>query len=276
VAYYKPKPGKGPPENAPTHPPSKRHRAVATPIAPRRRAITLTADVHPLAGLFPLIEGGEYGTLCNGEGGDFGRLCLHIKEHGLIHPIVRHKGKILDGRNRLLACEHIGNAPTHVEFASLNLNCSPEEYIWSQNMERRHMTEDQRAAIFQQWNVKAAAAAKERKISNLQRGRTKPTPISELAKTPDREKDSEPKSVTPTRSMAAKMAKVSEHKIKIATEIQRARPELLDKVRLGEMTLLEAKKEISRPSEPREFEAWREVRRIWTSIEHTIDNRPVA
>jgi hypothetical protein len=54
------------------------------------------------------------------------------------------------------------------------------------------------------------------------------------------------------------------------------RPELLDKVRVGEMTLLEAKKAISRPSEPRDFDASREARRIWASIEHTIENKPVA
>jgi hypothetical protein len=276
VAYYKPKPGKGWPENAQTPKPSKRNHAAPTPVAPRRRAITITAEVHPLAELFPLIDGGEYGTLCNGEGGEFGRLCLNIKEHGLIHPIVRHEGTILDGRNRLLACEHIGVAPSYVEFESLNLGCSPEEYIWSQNMERRHMTADQRAAIMQQWHTKLAAAAKERKQSNLQRGRTKPTPISELAKTPDREQDIESSSVTPTRNKLAKMAKVSEHKIKIATEIKRARPELLDKVRLGEMTLLEAKKAISKPSEARDFDAWREVQRIWRMIEGTIDNKPVA
>jgi hypothetical protein len=138
------------------------------------------------------------------------------------------------------------------------------------------MTVDQRVAIAQQWNVKLAAAAKERKLSNLQRGRTKPTPISELAKTPDRESDSEPNGVTPTRSKVAKMAKASEHKIKMASEIQRAGPELLDKVRLGEMTLLEAKKAISKPSEARDFDAWREVQRVWRMIEGTLDNKPVA
>ena len=146
-------------------------------------------EVHPLAELFPPIEGGEYGTRCNGEGGEFGLLCLDIKEHGVIHPIVLHEGKILDGRNRLRACEHVGVQPCFTEFASLHLGCSPAEYIWSENMSRRHMTADQRAAIAQLWQVKLEVAARGRSVANLQPGRTKPTPICELAKTPDRETD---------------------------------------------------------------------------------------
>ena len=242
--------------------------------APKVKSITL--EVHPLAALFPLIPTGEYGAMCKGEGGEFGLLCLDIQKHGLIHPIVLHEEKILDGRNRLRACQHVGVEPKYVEFASLNLKCAPEEYIWSQNMSRRHMTVDQRAAIAQLWHAKLANAAKERSLANLQRGRTKPTPISDQAKTPDRETDREAKSLTPTRSKLAKMAKASEHKTRMACEIGRKRPELLDKVAQGEITLVDAKKEISAPSESRAFEVWREVRRITGLIERTLDNKSFA
>jgi hypothetical protein len=43
---------------------------------------------HPLAGLFPLIEGAEFAALVES-----------ITRNGLIEPITLRQGKILDGRN---------------------------------------------------------------------------------------------------------------------------------------------------------------------------------
>jgi ParB-like chromosome segregation protein Spo0J len=46
-------------------------------------------DFHPLANLFPLIDGAE-----------FNELVADISEHGLHEAIVIYEDKILDGRNR--------------------------------------------------------------------------------------------------------------------------------------------------------------------------------
>ena len=65
-----------------------------------------------------------------------------IRANGLIHPIVRdYAGVLIDGRNRLRACEIAGVAPT---FVSLN-GQDAAAYIVSANLARRSLTVGQRA-----------------------------------------------------------------------------------------------------------------------------------
>lgn len=87
---------------------------------------------HPYADLFPMMTEAELEALSE-----------DIKEHGLRHPIVLYQGQVLDGRNRLLACEKAGVEPTFTEFegdedAALAL-------VVSLNVQRRDLTPGQRA-----------------------------------------------------------------------------------------------------------------------------------
>lgn len=87
-------------------------------------------EVHPVADLFPMLPPDELRDLAK-----------DIKANGLQHPIVVKDGILIDGRNRLAACELAGVEPA---FEEMN-GGDPVAYILSSNLARRHMTKGQRA-----------------------------------------------------------------------------------------------------------------------------------
>lgn len=93
----------------------------------------MNIEFHPLAELFPLMDGDE-----------FAALIADIKANGLREPIVLHDGKILDGRNRYRACVQAGVRPTLQEW---NQEGSAQAFVISKNLHRRHLSESQRAMI---------------------------------------------------------------------------------------------------------------------------------
>jgi len=55
-------------------------------------------------------------------------------------------GMVLDGWNRYQACERLGIDFNYLEFEYEFPDLSPEDYVLSKNLHRRHMTDSQRAA----------------------------------------------------------------------------------------------------------------------------------
>ncbi len=112
-------------------------------------------EFHEAAMSFPLLKGK-----------DFEEFVTDIKEHGLQDSIVLLDGKILDGRNRFRACEALGIAPEYIEYCGKQ---SPEEYVDSKNLYRRHLTSAQRAMNAARARHRFEKAAEKRK----ERGRKK-------------------------------------------------------------------------------------------------------
>lgn len=86
--------------------------------------------VHPVADLFPMLPEDELDDLAE-----------DIKANGLQHPIVVKDGELIDGRNRLAACELAGVDPSFEELDGQD----PVAYILSANLARRHMNQGQKA-----------------------------------------------------------------------------------------------------------------------------------
>ena len=90
-------------------------------------------EAHPLAELFPMMEGEQFAGLVS-----------DIRENGLREAIVLHEGKILDGRNRYAACVEVGVEPMTREWDQRGDALS---YVVSKNLSRRHLDESQRAIV---------------------------------------------------------------------------------------------------------------------------------
>lgn len=117
-------------------------------------------EFHPLANLFPLIEGGDFDALVD-----------DIREHGVRDPIVMLDGLVLDGRNRYRALIDLAEtgellgpgwghraggcltdgelAPPHMWFVKYNASFEGDPLAWviSKNLKRRHLDESQRAMV---------------------------------------------------------------------------------------------------------------------------------
>lgn len=106
-------------------------------------------EVHPAAGLFPLMSDEELRALAD-----------DVRENGLRQPVVVDgEGRVLDGRNRLRACELAGVEP---EFVSVN-GADPLALVVSLNVKRRNLTSGQRAiAAAEAWGLIANSGTKQR------------------------------------------------------------------------------------------------------------------
>lgn len=89
-------------------------------------------EFHPIANIFPLLDDAELAVLAK-----------DIRDNGLQEPVVVYQEKILDGRNRFLACEKAGVEPTYRPY----LGDDPLTWVISENLHRRHLNESDRAMV---------------------------------------------------------------------------------------------------------------------------------
>lgn len=87
---------------------------------------------HPYAEVFPLLADDELDALA-----------ADIKANGQREPIAKYKGRVLDGRNRFLACQRAKVRPHFRDFKGDD--SAALAFVVSANVHRRHLTESQRA-----------------------------------------------------------------------------------------------------------------------------------
>lgn len=89
-------------------------------------------EYHPLANIFPLIEGQAFDDLVD-----------DVRKNGVREPLWMYQNQILDGRNRYRAAKEAG---VKCELRTYDGD-DPVGFVVSLNLHRRHLTESQRAMV---------------------------------------------------------------------------------------------------------------------------------
>lgn len=173
-------------------------------------------EIHPLCLILPEMARGDY------EG-----LAADIRAKGLLFPIKTYEGKVLDGRHRLRACEEVGVQPRFEEYTGND----PAGYVAS-TCQHRSLNASQRAVI--------AAGFLEYEREQARKRMAEAGAVG--GKSKGKEDFPDP-SVGQARDKAGERMHVSGRTVDDAAKvIESAAPEVLEKVRSGEMALNEAKK----------------------------------
>lgn len=171
---------------------------------------------HPACLAFPLLGDGELQELAD-----------DIKLQGLRHPIVVYQGQILDGRNRLAACDIAGVPPRFIGWTGTG---SPVEWVISTNLHRRHLTASQRAIVALDILPLLEKEAKERQRRSPGRGKKV---AHDCATFSANSKASE---------AAAQITRAGSRYVEAAKSISKAAPELIEKIRGGQLSVPNAKR----------------------------------
>lgn len=189
--------------------------------------------IHEAADIFPLDES----TIPS--------LAEDIKSFGLLCPIELYKGKIIDGRRRLIACESIGVVPDTVDVDdSVD---DPVAYVLSLNLHRRHLTASQGSMVAARARGFYDAKAKERmKAGGKEAGRGRPK--SSNVKGQDQGPYPKANSSRQSRDEAAAAVGVSGRHVDRATNVLRdGVPELIQAVDAGKVSVRAAEQLAKEP-----------------------------
>ena len=168
--------------------------------------MTKTRKFHDLANIFPMLAGDEAKARAH-----------DILEHGLREPITLLEGKILDGRNRYIACLDAGIEPRFTHYGGDD----PAAYVVSLNLKRRHLDESQRAMVA-------------KKLATLERGQRQTGKFAGVT----------------TQVKAASMLNVSERSVRTAgAVIDKAVPEIVTAVENGDVSVSAAAQFAKQPKE---------------------------
>jgi hypothetical protein len=191
-------------------------------------------EAHSIADVWPLLSDEELEDLAE-----------DIKVNGLHHPVVLYEEKILDGRNRVKACELAGVAVKTMKYHGED----PVGYAISLNEKRRHLSSSQRAALAVKMKPLFEAEAKKRQQAaggnqnpsgtNQHRQVDKRSVVEKIP--PATNKDPK-KTRVKSRTQAAKALGTNERYVNQAEKIKKESPEVFKKVEEGEINIPQAMK----------------------------------
>ncbi len=171
-------------------------------------------NIHPAALMLPGMSHKE-----------FEELIADISANGLLQPILRKQGVIVDGVHRLRACEALGIEPTFAEFIGTDIISE----IASLNLFRRHLSDDQRVTLLAKMRGQTLTdEALVRQKAHLRRGNESPR-RDQSAPAPAR-----------TRELLAADARVSQRKAQQALDVVTNAPEAVDEIIAGKRRLASA------------------------------------
>ena len=182
--------------------------------------------VHPLASLFPLIVGK-----------DFDDLVEAAARAGRLQAVEVHDGLLIDGRNRVRVREELHQRGIEIDLPVVAWEPrgeeTVEEHIWSVNANRRHLTDDQRAAIGISFLPFIQRACQERQAATRfgQRGTVEQISSPRGART-TAERTSREKDTASAVGQFAAMCKIGMHKARQAVA-------LAEGVEVGEISSVE-------------------------------------
>lgn len=174
--------------------------------------------VHPVAELFPMMGDVELRELAD-----------DIKKNGLQQAIIVDGDTLIDGRNRLAACNLVGIEPRMKQFTGT----SAASFIVGANLHRRHLNVSQRALLAVELLPYLEEEAKKRQATSSP-GTHGGKPL--VANLPQGVKRA-----ARARDQAATAVGVSPRTIQDAKLVRDESPELFEAVRSGEMTINAAK-----------------------------------
>lgn len=174
---------------------------------------------HEYADIFPMLPLEELDTLA-----------ADIAANGLLEPITIYEGKVLDGRNRYVACLNVAVDPRLTQYTGDD----PLGFVVSKNLHRRHMNEAQRSVI----------AAK---LANMPVGRN-------WANSANLQNNQ-----TVTQAEAATMLNVSPRSVASVKAIERDAPDLLLAMESGELSVNAAMREVKERKREAQRESNREL-----------------
>lgn len=176
-------------------------------------------ETHQAADLFPMLGQDELRALAD-----------DIKANGQLEAIVLYEGKVLDGRNRLAACELAGVEPRTITIRFRSGESTPTEWVLSKNLHRRQLTKSQAAAVAVEALPMLEAESEQRMLAGK-------------AQDPGPKMDQGSGRAPRSADRAGRLVGVGRQYVSDAKKLSEEAPQTFERVKAGTLNLQQAKRE---------------------------------